>query len=100
MLKERAGQLNERRFDAVRFRGPGTDLTVGLLPIADWTRQARDLVGQFYVPNLPTEEVFTTPDYRRTEGRCGRPSLRPGRRHRRPRPGDDLRERPRHRGQA
>ena len=37
MLKDRARQLNERRFDAVRFRGPGTDLTVGLLPIADWT---------------------------------------------------------------
>ena len=70
MLKERAGQLNERRFDAVRFRGPGTDLTVGLLPIADWTAAGIETSwGQFYVPNLPTEEVFTTPDYRRTEGK-------------------------------
>ena len=70
MLKERARQLNERRFDAVRFRGPGTDLTVGLLPIADWTAAGIETSwGQFYVPNLPTEEVFTTPDYRRTEGK-------------------------------
>jgi aminopeptidase len=70
MLKGRARQLNERRFDAVRFRGPGTDLTVGLLPIADWTAAGIETYwGQFYVPNLPTEEVFTTPDHRRTEGR-------------------------------
>jgi aminopeptidase len=69
MLKDRAGQLNERRFDAVRFRGPGTDLTVGLLPQADWIAAGLETTwGQFYVPNLPTEEVFTIPDYRRTEG--------------------------------
>jgi aminopeptidase len=70
MLKGRASQLNERRFDAVRFRGPGTDLTVGLLPVADWTAAGIETYwGQFYVPNLPTEEVFTTPDSRRTEGK-------------------------------
>ena len=69
MLEGRAAQLNERRFDAVRFRGPGTDLTVGLLPQADWTAAGLETNwGQFYVPNLPTEEVFTVPDYRRTEG--------------------------------
>ena len=69
-LRERAGQLNERRFDAVRFRGPGTDLTVGLLPVADWTAAGIETSwGQFYVPNLPTEEVFTTPDCRRTQGK-------------------------------
>ena len=32
-LSQRAAALNERRFDAIRFRGPGTDLTVGLLPL-------------------------------------------------------------------
>ena len=70
MLRERASQLNERRFDAVRFRGPGTDLTVGLLPVADWTAAGIETSwGQFYVPNLPTEEVFTTPDCRRTQGK-------------------------------
>ena len=69
MLKGRARELNERRFDAVRFRGPGTDLTVGLLERADWMAAGTETAkGRFYVPNLPTEEVFTAPDYRRTEG--------------------------------
>ena len=69
-LMSRAAQLNERRLDAVRFRGPGTDLTVGLLPQSRWMAAGMETSsGQFYVPNLPTEEVFTTPDRRRTEGR-------------------------------
>jgi aminopeptidase len=69
MLQARARQLNERRFDAVRFRGPGTDLTVGLVPEADWmSAGVQTAWGRFYVPNLPTEEVFTVPDHRRTEG--------------------------------
>jgi aminopeptidase len=69
MLVGRAEQLNERRFDAVRFRGPGTDLTVGLLPQSRWTSASTKTAwGQSFVPNLPTEEVFTTPDRRRTEG--------------------------------
>ena len=69
MLKGRAAQLNERRLDALRFRGPGTDLTVGLLPQSRWTAAGLETSwGQFYVPNMPTEEVFTTPDRRRTEG--------------------------------
>jgi aminopeptidase len=68
-LQDRAARLNERRFDAVRFRGPGTDLTVGLLPQSRWmTAGTETSSGQFYVPNLPTEEVFTAPDRRRTEG--------------------------------
>jgi aminopeptidase len=70
LLQARAAQLNERRFDAVRFRGPGTDLTIGLLPQSRWVAAGAETnQGQFYVPNLPTEEVFTTPDRRRTEGR-------------------------------
>ena len=70
MLQNRAAQLNERRFDAVRFHGPGTDLEVGLLPQSLWIVAGNDTAwGQVYVPNLPTEEVFTTPDRRRTEGR-------------------------------
>jgi aminopeptidase len=68
-LVERARTLNERGFDAVRFRGPGTDLTVGVLPVSRW-RAARFTTawGLEHVPNMPTEEVFTTPDRRRTEG--------------------------------
>jgi aminopeptidase len=68
-LLGRAAQLNERGFDAVRFRGPGTDLTIGLFPTSRWLAAEFETVdGRRYVPNLPTEEVFTTPDPRRTEG--------------------------------
>jgi aminopeptidase len=68
-LLARAADLNERRFDAVRFRGPGTDLTVGLLQAGRWVAAELETVhGRRHVPNLPTEEVFTTPDARRAEG--------------------------------
>jgi len=68
-LKARAASLNERRFDAIRYRGPGTDLTVGLLDQADWlAAEFTTASGIAYVPNMPTEEVFTTPDCRRAEG--------------------------------
>jgi aminopeptidase len=67
-LSERAAALNERRFDALRYRGPGTDLTVGLHPDALW-QSAVDLTrGIEHVANMPTEEVFTTPDARRVDG--------------------------------
>ncbi|MDQ3823870.1 MAG: aminopeptidase, partial [Actinomycetota bacterium] len=69
-LAERAAGMNERRFDALRFRGPGTDLTVGLLPGSRWeSADAATVWGQKHVPNIPTEEIFTTPDPRRTEGK-------------------------------
>ncbi len=68
-LRERATALNERGFDALRFRGPGTDLIVGLFPESTWLTAGFETVdGHPFVPNLPTEEVFTTPDPRRTEG--------------------------------
>lgn len=68
-LRERAAALSERRFDAIRFRGPGTDLVIGLLPISIWLGGSAETArGLSYVPNLPTEEVFTTPDPRGTEG--------------------------------
>jgi aminopeptidase len=68
-LKARAASLNDRRFDAVRFRGPGTDLTIGLSPRGRWmAAEAETAWGQTHVPNLPTEEVFTSPDLRRAEG--------------------------------
>jgi aminopeptidase len=68
-LHRRSERLNELAFDAVRFSGPGTDLTVGLLPEALWMCgdvETRD--GIRYVGNMPTEEVFACPDWRRTEG--------------------------------
>ena len=68
-LDARAKALDERRFDAIRFRGPGTDLVIGLLPGSRWLSAAnRTVWGQVHVPNLPTEEVFTTPDPRRASG--------------------------------
>jgi aminopeptidase len=68
-LEARAAQMNERRFDALRYRGPGTDFTVGLLPNARWMSALfRTADGREYVPNMPTEEIFTTPDRRRAEG--------------------------------
>ena len=68
-LKARADALEARSFDAVRFRGPGTDLTIGLLPTSRWMCATFETeTGIKHIPNLPTEEVFTTPDWRRTEG--------------------------------
>jgi aminopeptidase len=61
--------LNERRFDAVRFRGPGTELTLGLLPQSRWYGGAsKTNRGLRYVPNIPTDEVYTSPDRRRADG--------------------------------
>ncbi len=68
-LSERARSLTARRFDAVRFRGPGTELTVGLLEGGIWEcAKTQTAWGHPHVPNMPTEEVFTSPDYRRVEG--------------------------------
>jgi aminopeptidase len=68
-LDEAAGRLNERRFDALRFEGPGTDLTIGLLPTSTF-HAARDetVDGIVHLANLPTEEVYATPDPQRAEG--------------------------------
>jgi aminopeptidase len=68
-LKARETALNDLRADALRYRGPGTDLTVGLLPNVRWLGGGSDSsTGIPYVANMPTEEVFTSPDAARTEG--------------------------------
>lgn len=68
-LVARSAALNELRLDGLRYTGPGTDLTVGLLPGSRWASAGFETSwGQRHIPNLPTEEVFTTPDRRRTEG--------------------------------
>ena len=68
-LRERAETLNQRHFDALHFQGPGTDLTVGLLDVSHWvTGDSATIDGRQFCNNLPTEEVFTTPDPHRTEG--------------------------------
>jgi aminopeptidase len=68
-LRTRAALMTERRFDALHFTGPGTDLTIGLTPAFDWGAGTLETAsGIVHVPNMPTEEVFTAPDARRTEG--------------------------------
>jgi aminopeptidase len=68
-LEQRKEQLDERRFDRLRFRGPGTDLEVGLLEASRWIGGRTETSwGQRFNANLPTEEVFTTPDRNRAEG--------------------------------
>jgi aminopeptidase len=68
-LDRRSAALQERGLDALRFRGDGTDLTIGLLPGARWTSGGLVTAwGTRTIANMPTEEVFTTPDFRRTEG--------------------------------
>jgi aminopeptidase len=62
-------RLTAARFDALRFDGPGTDLTVGLLPSSRWMSATFETIdGIAHVPNLPSEEVFTTPDPARVDG--------------------------------
>ncbi|MCJ8353756.1 aminopeptidase [Novacetimonas hansenii] len=68
-LHRRAAWLNDRRFAALHFRGPDTDLTVGLADGHAWaggSEPARN--GITCNPNIPTEEVFTTPHARRVDG--------------------------------
>jgi aminopeptidase len=68
-LQARAAILNNLELDRVHFSGPGTDLTIGLLPAAHWTTaQLESVTGRRFLANLPTEEVYTTPDYRRVNG--------------------------------
>lgn len=68
-LRHRTAMLNARRFAALRFRGPGTDLTVGLADDHEWcggAAPARN--GIVCNANIPTEEVFTTPHRLRVDG--------------------------------
>jgi aminopeptidase len=68
-LDNRASQMNARSFDALHYRGPGTDLTVGLMPEAQWAAAEMDTNwGITFRPNLPTEEIFTSPDRNRADG--------------------------------
>ena len=68
-LEKRAATLGQRRFDTIRFRGPGTDLAVGLMPESRWqTGAEKSKTGIDMVVNMPTEEVFTSPHRLRTEG--------------------------------
>jgi aminopeptidase len=69
VLNESARRLAEHRFDAIELRGPGTQLTVGMFPSHTWwAADFTTAYGLRHLPNVPTEEVFTTPDPLRTQG--------------------------------
>lgn len=75
-LKRRAAFMNETCFDGIRFRGPGTDLFVGMRTdrlFLGGSGVSSD--GTRFFPNIPTEEIFSTPHMDRTEGMvtCTRP---------------------------
>jgi aminopeptidase len=68
-LAARATALDALELTELRYAGEGTDLTVGLLPGCRWTGGGTtDPQGVPYLPNIPTEEVFTSPDRRRADG--------------------------------
>ncbi|AEV87487.1 aminopeptidase [Actinoplanes sp. SE50] len=68
-LAERGTALDALGLTEVRYVGEGTDLTVGLIPGCHWTGGGMiDDAGIPYLANIPTEEVFTSPDRRRADG--------------------------------
>ena len=68
-LQARASHLTSRAFDALHYRGPRTDLRVGLAEGHVWAGpRANAPTGAAFVANIPTEEVFTAPHRERVEG--------------------------------
>jgi aminopeptidase len=75
-LKARAGKLNAMGLDRLHFVGPGTDLEIGLMPQSRFAAaEGVSAAGARFIMNMPTEEVYTSPDFRRAEGEvsCTRP---------------------------
>lgn len=75
-LVRRATWLNNKNFREVHFEGPGTDLHVTLAKRSMWeAANAKTTAGLEFMANVPTEEIFTTPDWRGVEGkvRCTKP---------------------------
>ncbi len=69
VLHARTALLNRKRYAALHFKGPGTDLTVGLADDHEWEGGASTAKnGVVCNPNIPSEEVFTTPHKDRVEG--------------------------------
>jgi aminopeptidase len=68
---QNASKLDALDLDSLHFDGPGTDLTVGLLPSSRFAKEggsSQTRTGVRHLPNIPTEEVYTTPDPERTQG--------------------------------
>ncbi|CAD7836814.1 Aminopeptidase S (Leu, Val, Phe, Tyr preference) [Olavius algarvensis spirochete endosymbiont] len=66
ILEERSRLLNNRRFDSLRFEDEGTRLVVGLLAKSKW--MGGETIGRGNLSNIPTEEIYTTPDRTRCDG--------------------------------
>ena len=68
-LREKAAWLNNEQFDQLHYMAPGTDLVVGLPKNHIWEGAgAFKPRGEEFMANMPTEEVFTAPDFRRIDG--------------------------------
>jgi len=68
-LKTRSKYMTEKQYKALHFRGPGTDLTVGLAERHRWDGGGETTRGGiFFTPNLPTEEIFSLPHRERIDG--------------------------------
>jgi len=68
-LHQRAAFLNEKRYSALQYRGPGTDFRLGLADDHLWLGGGTTAGNGLYcIPNMPTEEVFTTPHKERADG--------------------------------
>ncbi|MCC3375891.1 aminopeptidase [Cohnella sp. REN36] len=61
-LKRRADSLNAKQYRQLRYVGPGTNLTIALPKDHIWLGgRKQNAQGVWFVPNLPTEEVYTAP---------------------------------------
>lgn len=68
-LASKANELNEIQYDALHYTAPGTDLTIGLPKDHVWKGAGSfNSRGEEFMANMPTEEVFTAPDFRRVDG--------------------------------
>ncbi|WP_273478386.1 aminopeptidase [Ignavigranum ruoffiae] len=68
-LQEKAKFLNDNQFDALHYQAPGTDLTIGLPKNHIWeSAGSHNEADEVFIANMPTEEVFTAPDFRRADG--------------------------------
>jgi aminopeptidase len=68
-LVHRSQFLNARRYRTLRYRGAGTDLTIGLPDDHVWVSgRSSSAQGIAFAPNMPTEEVFTMPHKDRVSG--------------------------------
>lgn len=68
-LAQKAAELNKEQFSALHYTAPGTDIIIGLPKNHLWEGAGSyNARGEKFMANMPTEEVFTAPDYRRTNG--------------------------------